>query len=316
MIGAGAIVVTGASGFVGRELVVRLRAARRAVRAVVRTDDGSVAGAFAVGPLESASPESLAPVMAGASAVVHLAGLAHATDGGAGDDAYLASNVGATRRVAHAAVAARVPRFVLASSVKVNGEATLPGRPFVPGDAPAPRDAYARSKRDAEIALGEACGGASTAAIVLRLPLVVGPGARGNLRRLVDAIAAEQRLPFGAVANRRSVIGLSNLCDAIVAALDATPAPAGVHFVADAEPVSTPALVKTIARALGVPVPLAVVPVPLLKLAARVLGRGTDVERVTGSLEVDTSSFVAATGWRPAHALEDEVARLVAALRR
>lgn len=308
----GAVVVTGAAGFIGRALVDHLRAAGREVRPVVREDRGGIEGAIAPGPLEQASTDALARVLDGAAAVVHLTARAHATGdrGGDAEAAYRAANVDATSRLARAAVAAKVPRFVLASSVKVNGEATLPGRPFRPDDPPAPLDAYGRSKRDAELALAGACRGSSTAAIVLRLPLVVGPGARGNVARLVDAIAAGRTLPFGAIDNRRSVLGLANLCDAIVAALDAQPAPSGVHFVADAGTVSTPALVRAIAAALGRPVPLAFVPVALLKLGARLAGKSAEIGRLAGSLEVDASSFATATGWRPEHPLAEELARL------
>jgi nucleoside-diphosphate-sugar epimerase len=312
MSATGLVVVTGAAGFVGRAVVDRLRAAGREVRPIVRGDRGGVEGAIALGPLEQASPEALARVLDGAEAVVHLAARAHVMgDRGPGAEAACrAANVDATARLALAAVASKVPRFVLASSVKVNGEATLPGRPFRPDDPPAPADAYGRSKRDAEVALADACRGSSTTAIVLRLPLVIGPGARGNVARLVDAIEAGRTLPVGAIDNRRSVLGLANLADAIVAALDALPAPAGVHFVADAEAVSTPALVRAIAGALGRPVPLAFVPVALLKLGARLAGRGAEFERLAGSLEVDASSFAAATGWKPGHTLGEELDRL------
>lgn len=312
MSATGLVVVTGAAGFVGRAVVDRLRAAGREVRPIVRGDRGGVEGAIALGPLEQASPEALARVLDGAEAVVHLAARAHVMgDRGPGAEAaYRAATVDATARLALAAVASKLPRFVLASSVKVNGEATIPGRPFRPDDPPAPADAYGRSKRDAEIALADACRGSSTAAIVLRLPLVIGPGARGNVARLVDAIEAGRTLPVGAIDNRRSVLGLANLGDAIVAALDAQPAPAGVHFVADADAVSTPALVRAIAGALGRPVPLAFVPVALLKLGARLAGRGAEFGRLAGSLEVDASSFTAATGWKPGHTLGEELDRL------
>lgn len=312
MSATGAVVVTGAAGFVGRAVVDRLRAAGREVRPIVREDRGGIEGAIALGPLDQASPEALARVLDGAAAVVHLAARAHVTgDRGSGAEAaYRAANVDATARLALAAVASKVPRFVLASSVKVNGEATLPGRPFRPDDLPAPADAYGRSKRDAEVALVDACRGSSTAAIVLRLPLVIGPGARGNVARLVDAIEAGRTLPVGAIDNRRSVLGLANLGDATVAALDAEPAPAGVHFVADADAVSTPALVRAIAGALGRPVPIAFVPVALLKLGARLAGRGAELGRLAGSLEVDASSFTAATGWKPGHTLGEELDRL------
>ena len=314
----GPVVVTGAAGFVGRALVARLRAAGRAVREVVRDAGDGGPGAVALGALETAAPDALAGALDGAAAVVHLAARVHTTPLHAALDerAFRAANVEATAAVARAAVSAGVPRFVFASSVKVNGEATRRGRPFGPHDAPAPKDAYGCSKRDAEAMLVDATRNTGTISVVLRIPLVIGPGVRGNVARLVDAVASGRTLPFAAVDNRRSVVGLANLCDALLAALEAVPPPGGVHFVADAAPVSTPSLVRGIARALGRPVPLAYVPVPLLKLAGLVIGRGAEIDRLTGSLEVDTASFTAATGWRPAHALDDEIARLVAARER
>jgi UDP-glucose 4-epimerase len=308
---SGPIAVTGAAGFVGAALCERLRGAGRDVRPIVRNE--GVAGTVALGALETADPDAIARALEGAGAVVHLAARVHALDRADDDAAFRAPNVEATARVVRAAVAAGVPRFVLASSVKVNGESTPPGRPFHPADAPAPRDAYGRSKRDAEAMVADACRGTPTMPVVLRIPLVIGPGARGNVARLVVAVAEGRTLPFAAIDNRRSVVGLANLCDALVALVDADPPPAGVHFVAEAEPVSTPSLVRMIARALGKPVPLAYVPVPLLRLAGALLGRGDEIARLAGSLEVDASTLRAATGWRPARTLEDEVERLVQA---
>ena len=170
------------------------------------------------------------------------------------------------------------------------------GRPFRSGDAPAPQDAYARSKLAAERALVDV---AQRTAIVLRLPLVYGPGAGGNFRRLVDAVRAHRWLPLGAIDNRRSLLGLDNLLAARAGAIDAPAAACGVHFVADAQSVSTPALVRAIARALQTSPRLVPVPVPLLRLAGSVVGQRAAIERLTASLEVDTASFAAATPWRP-----------------
>jgi nucleoside-diphosphate-sugar epimerase len=136
-------------------------------------------------------------------------------------------------------------------------------------------------------------------ATTLRLPLVYGAGARGNFRRLVDAVAARRFLPFGAIDNRRSLLGLDNLLDAIEAVLARDSAVIGAHFVADAQSVSTATLVRAIAAALGVEPRLLSVPVGALKLGGALAGRGATIARLIGSLEVDASALARATAWRP-----------------
>jgi nucleoside-diphosphate-sugar epimerase len=135
--------------------------------------------------------------------------------------------------------------------------------------------------------------------VVLRLPLVYGPGVKGNLRALIDAVRKRRWLPVGAIDNRRSVLGVDSLLDALDAAIAAPSAPRGVHFVTDAGSVSTPGLVRAIADALGVAPRIASVPVPLLRIAGLLSGRRAAIARLAGSLEADPSSFVAATGWTP-----------------
>jgi UDP-N-acetyl-alpha-D-quinovosamine dehydrogenase len=294
------VAVTGAAGFIGSALGARMAARGYRVRRIVRTPSGAGEDEVVL-DLAKAPPERLARALDGAFAVVHLAARAHVMDesGPHVEAAYRIANVDATERVALAAVATGARRFVFASTVKVNGEATLPGRPFKPGDAPAPQDAYARSKLAAERTLMQVASGTSMLATALRLPLVYGPGARGNLRRLVDAIAARRFLPLGAIDNRRSVVGIDNLLDAIDAILGADSAAVGTHFVADAQSVSTPALVRAIAAALGVAPRLLPVPVGALKLAGALTGHGATIARLTDSLEVDTSSLARATAWKP-----------------
>lgn len=293
------IAVTGANGFIGRAFCARAFASGRAVRRFVHAPDAASGDAVAI-DLTRATVDDLARHLEAVSTVIHLAGRAHVMHDTAADaeTAYHQTNADATERLARAAVAAGVRRFVLASSVKVNGERTDPGRPFGPDDPTAPQDAYARSKLAAEVALRNVARGTSMDAVVLRLPLVHGPQARGNFRRLVDAVRAGRMLPLGAIDNRRSLLGLANLLDALDAAIE-TPALHGVHFIADAESVSTPDLVRAIAGVLGVAPRLARVPVQLLRLAGFVTGRGDVIARLVNSLEVDVSSFVAATRWRP-----------------
>jgi nucleoside-diphosphate-sugar epimerase len=222
--------------------------------------------------------------------------------------AYASANVVATERLAAAAVRAGVRRFVFASTLKVNGEASVAGRPFRPDDPLKPRDQYARSKRDAERKLAAVCRGTSMKPIILRLPLVYGPGVKGNFLTLLDEVARARPLPLGAVQNHRSLLYLGNLVGAIDATLDVPAPPAGVHFVTDAESVSVPALITGIAKALGVAVRLKPVPVRLLKFAGRVAGRRALIERLVGTLEADPASFINATDWWPPYTLAEGLA--------
>jgi UDP-glucose 4-epimerase len=146
------------------------------------------------------------------------------------------------------------------------------------------------------------------APIVLRLPLVYGPGVKANFAKLLDEVAAGHRLPLGAIRNRRSLLYVGNLVDAIVAALDAPVPPEGVHFVADAECPSVPELLVAAGAALGRPVHLFPVPVWLLRFGGRIAGQSAKVARLTGTLEVDTSSFAVATGWQPGCTLAEGLA--------
>ena len=308
------IAITGASGFIGRALCARAASRAQPVRALVR-DRRRAAAVLPPGveivetELETAGVAELTRALAGVEALVHLAGRAHVLDERAADpDAeYRRANVDVTATLAEAAVAGGVGRFVFASTIKVNGESTTPGRPFRPDDPPAPEDAYARSKHAAEVVLGRIAQGTPMLPAILRLPLVYGAHARGNFRRLVDAVAARRWLPFAAIDNRRSLLGLPNLLDAIdaalrpsvVAATGAGTAGRHVHLIADAGPVSTPDLVRAIARALGVEPRLIAVPVGVLRLAGGLIGRAGLIDRLTRSLEVDSTSFTRATGWQP-----------------
>ena len=311
----GPVVVTGADGFVGRALCARWAARGRSFRAIVRTGDASGTSgdkpgcALALGDLATVPDADLDAVLAGASAVVHLAGRAHVLRDEAPNPAalYNAANVEATRRLAVAAVRAGVDRFILASSVKVLGEATRPGRPFDEASPPSPNDDYARSKLAAEEVLREVGGGTSLAPIILRLPLVYGPGVRANFLRLFDAVARGARLPIGSISNRRDLLYVGNLVAVIEALLDQARAPAGTWLAADGEPVSTPELARRIGLALGVAPRILTVPVPLLEFAARLAGREGEVTRLAQSLEIDAKPLREVIGAMP-YALDEGLA--------
>jgi nucleoside-diphosphate-sugar epimerase len=302
------VALTGADGFIGRHLCARWAEAGRPLLAITRTPAAATVDAAlpmrreACGDLAEAGPARLASLLRGADAVVHLAGRAHVMRETAGDPAaaYARANVEATRRIAQAAAEAGVRRFVFASTVKVHGDVSPSGRPFSERDPPDPRDDYARSKRAAECVLAEFARDTAMTVVVLRLPLVYGPGVSGNFARLLDAVRSGIPLPVGAVANRRSLLYVGNLRSAIEAVLDHPATLTGgvrTWLVADALPVATPALVRELAGALDVAPRMPSVPLPLLRLAARMAGKTAAYDRLAGSLEVDTAAIRDAIGW-------------------
>ena len=310
--GARVIVVTGASGFIGTALCAHLRARELPFIGTVRQMTRGMPGDLEpVGDLSQASDAALEDIVGGADAVVHLAGRAHVMVEADRNPAraYAEANVEITRRLASAAARSDVKRFVLASSVKVNGERSSPGRPFRPDDAPNPQDPYARSKLNAEQAVQHATAGSTMAVSALRLPLVYGRDAKGNFARLVQLVSSGRRLPLASVRNRRSLLYIGNLVEAIEAALVCPTPLTGVHFVADAEAVSTPDLVRAIAHAWKVRSRLFALPVPLLRMAGLLTGRSVVVARLTDSLEVDASTFRNATQWTPRWPLDAALSR-------
>ncbi len=274
------VLVTGPDGFIGRALVPTLEAAGFAVRRAGRETTGDIA-----------RPVDWTPFLEGVEAVVHLAARVHVLREEASDplSLYRRVNRDGTERLAAAAAAAGVRRFILLSTVKVHGENAR--RPLTPADPPAPQDAYAVSKWEAEQALAAA--GAGMERVVLRSPLVYGPGVGGNFLRLLRLVDRAPVLPFGAIDNRRSLIYVANLADAIRHAI--TNAPPGTYLPSDGQDLSTAELVRRLARALGRQVRLAPIPPALLAFAGRLAGRAEEVERLIGSLVVDGRI----PGWKP-----------------
>jgi len=306
----GKVLVTGAGGFIGRALCAQLKqagipyvAAVRALEQGARSDGSFIAlGDFAAADWDA--------TLAGVDAVAHLAGRAHVMGGAAAHSTtpYVVANVHVTRRLAEAAARAGVRRVVFASSVKVYGEASELGRPFRAEDAPAPQDAYARSKAEAEVLLRAICGENGVEAVILRLPLCYGPGVRGNFLALLEAVAAERRLPLAGIDNRRSLLYVGNAVSAIEASLSA-PALAGETLpVADAETVSTSDLIDRLARALKVRTRSFRVPAAALLGMSSLAGRRAEASRLTGSLEVDTTRFRDLARWSPPHSLDEGLA--------
>jgi len=278
-----------------------------AVRAL-SAGEGGAGDCVALGDFAAAE---WGPAIAGVDAIAHLAGLARVA-GTSDATPYVIANVHVTRRLVDAAARAGVRRIVLASTVKVYGETTVRGRPFRSGDPARPRDDYARSKAEAEKALCEHCNGTAMEGVMLRLPLTYGPGVKGSFLALMEAIAAGRRLPFAAVANRRSLLYVGNAAAAIESALSA-PALAGETLpIADAPSVSTPELIRRIAQALGVPARLYYAPASLLRLGAMLAGRPRAATQLLDSLEVDATRFAELARWTPPTTLEEGLAATAA----
>ena len=302
----GKVLVTGASGFIGRALCAHLAGLGvdyvAAVRAVA-ADDSRRDVSLALGDFAAAEWRDH---LRGVDAIVHLAGRAHVPPTRAeAATPYIVANVHVSRRVAEAAAGAGVRRIVFASSVKVYGETSKRGRPFRTGDPDAPQGAYARSKAEAERALREICGATGVELVILRLPLTYGPGVKGNFLTLLDAVASGRRLPVAGITNRRSLLYVGNAVSAIEAALSAPVGSEEAFPIADTEVVSTSELATKLAYALRVSPRLFYVPPTFLRGTAALVGRGTDVGRLLDSLEVDASGFRQLTGWSPPCSLDE-----------
>lgn len=300
---SGRILVTGATGFVGSAVLAWLAAEGRPLRAAVRRS----AGLADEVPIGDIGPDTdWRAAVDGIDTVVHLAGRAHVLrkepDALA---AFRRVNEAGTARLAAHAQEAGVRRFVLVSSVKAAGE-TSGDRPLVETDPPHPTTPYGISKLEGEQALLAAAGGMET--VILRPPLVYGPGVRANFLALLKLIERGAPLPLASVRNRRSLIAVDNLVDAILTAIDAPGAAGGTFYVTDGPPLSTPDLIRALARALGKEAILLPSPPGLLRFAARLVGRGEAADSLLGSLAVDDAAFRIVSGWRPSRTPEQAFA--------
>ncbi len=296
------VLVTGANGFVGRALCVGLSRRGYTVRAAVRELSRAIGLPGEVVQIADIEADAdWSSVLAGIDAVVHLAARVHVMRDNALQPlaAFRAVNVVATERLARAAAAQGVKRFVYVSSIKVNGEGTQPGRPYTSDDVPAPTDPYGISKHEAEQALRQLAQETGLEVVIIRPVLVYGPGVKANFLSMMRWLHRGVPLPFGAINNQRSLVALDNLVDLIVTCLQHPKAPNQALLVSDGEDLSTTELLRRSAAALGRPALLIPVPVVVLRTAARLLGKADLAERLCGFLQVDIGKTRDLLGWVP-----------------
>lgn len=299
------LLITGANGFVGRALCDFLAGRGRIFRPVVRANREPICGTipFAIGDIGGYTDWSSA--VDGVSDVVHLASRVHVMKESGGDVAalYRDANTLGTLRLAQQAAEAGVRRFVFVSSVKVNGEER--DAAYSENDQPAPIGPYATSKRDAELGLREIADRSGMEVVVIRPPLVYGPGVKANFLNMMRWLHRGIPLPFGAVNNKRSLVATGNLVDFIVSCVDHPAAANETFMVSDGEDLSTTELLVRLANALDVKARLIDIPVPVLSLGAKMFGQGELLRRLCGSLCVDTAKANHQLQWAPPLSVDD-----------
>jgi len=306
------VLVTGASGFVGSILCPMLAERGFTVRAALRRGKPTPAGAaesVTVGDIDGGTEWT--EVLRDVELVVHLAARAHVLhDAAEAALLYEETNANGTQRLAAESARHGVRRFILLSTVKVNGEESA-DRPFTAIDLPHPQDAYGGSKWRAEQHLWETVASAPMQGAVVRAPLVYGSGVRANFFRLLHWVDRERPLPLGAVHNRRSLVSVWTLSDLLIRLLDHPVAANRTWMVSDGEDVSTPELVRRIARAMHRQVRLLRVPVTMLRLVGSLMGKEAEMRRLCGSLTLDITPTRQLLGWAPLMSMDEALGRTV-----
>jgi nucleoside-diphosphate-sugar epimerase len=269
------------------------------VRNLSGLDLAEVADLIETGDLGALADWQIA--LQGIDVVVHLAARAHVMQDTAADPLaeYRKINVDGTLNLARQAQRAGVKRFIFISSIKVNGEQTPLGRPFRAEDQPSPEDAYAISKREAEDGLRELCSNAAMDFVIIRPPLVYGPGVKGNFLTLLRWLDKGLPLPLASIRNKRSLVAVDNLVDLIVTCVDHPAAANQTFLVSDSEDLSTPELLKRTAAAIGKHVYLLRAPEGLLHFVAQCFGKTATLHKLCGTLQLDIGKTREQLGWRP-----------------
>ena len=294
------VLVTGANGFIGEKLCGRLLAEGYQVQGTVRSSDSFAALLSGVNGLKISSIDDKTDwtkALIGVDAIVHLAACVHVKKNTAVNPSiFRLVNVKGTERLAREAAVANVKRFIYMSSVKVNGEGR--STPYNEDDIPEPQDSYGISKWEAEKVLSKISDETGMERVIIRSPLVYGPCVKANFLRLLELAESAVPLPLASVNNRRSLIYIGNLVDAIVTCIKDSRASGKTYFISDGEDVSTPELIRRISYALGKPARLFPFPPILLKMAGIITGKSLEFDRLLISLMVNSSKIQRNLDWK------------------
>lgn len=286
--------VTGASGFVGSALSSELKLRGIDVHSILRTQqeiDGST---------------DWRDALQGVSVVIHLAARVHVMHENAINPLaeFRKVNVEGTEHLARSAAAAGIKRLVYVSSIKVNGEETIGGQRYSEESVPFAKDPYGVSKWEAERALQRVAAETGLEVVIIRPPLVYGTGVRGNFAQMLSAVSRRIPLPFAAVGNQRSLIYVGNLVDALISCSMHPIAAGKTYLICDGEDISTPELLNSLGVGMGRPARLFQCPMWLLSMIGEITGRSDQLQRLVGSLQIDSHKIRSELNWKPPYSLQ------------
>ena len=302
------ILITGANGFIGSQLSALLAAQGHSLLLATRSKKHAIHPSVLIGNIDSF--DHWDNCLADIDVVIHLAACVHQM----GDQTkinYQRTNIDASVRLAASARRCGVTRFIFLSSIKVNGEQTQVGKAFLSTDVPAPEDPYGESKLQAEQALKNLCAGSAMELVIIRPPLVYGPGVKANFLRLINLARGGMPLPFAGLNNYRDMVSVDNLCDLIALCINKPEAAGQTLLVSDGVAYSTADIIVAVRTLSGMSPRLFYFPPGLIKVLLRLVGKRAMADRLFDSLQVDISATVDALEWTPKYTLEQTLKKIL-----